>query len=170
MNRVAENIGCSGAMAGPAPFRFASHHFVRAHSWRSACVIALGVGLIALHAYAEEPNPAVKTLKSDISEARDIQRVFADGLQHCAVLNGTGFYNSDQKRVIVLSDLRTSLQNLVKDQVFNAKKGHPWTADDANDRMKSAQTQADQDKYKCNLVARLPELTKKLSELESRPR
>src|SRR5450759_4737306 len=103
MNRVAENIRCSGVTAGSTRFRFTSHRFVRARSWRSACAIALGAGLIALRAYAEEPNPAVKTLQSDISEARNIQRVFADGLQHCAVLNGTGFYNSDQKRVIVLS-------------------------------------------------------------------
>lgn len=169
MNRIAEKIRRSGTMAGPAPFRFTSCCFVRARSWRNACAIALGAVLISLYAYAEEPNPAVMTLKSDISAAQNIQRLFADGLPHCAVLNGTSFYNSSQKRVIVLSELQTSLQNLVKDQVFNAKKGHPWSADDANESMKMAKTQADKDKYNCNLVAKLPELVKKLAELESRP-
>ena len=124
--------------------------------------------LIPLHAYAEEQNLAIKTLKGDISEARNIQRVFADGLQHCAALDGKSFYNNNQKRVVLLSELEASLKNLVKDQVFNPQKKHPWTVSDTDERMKLAQSQADHDRYNCNLVARLPEMTKKLSELEAR--
>jgi hypothetical protein len=169
MNWGAEKIRRSGAMAGPAPFRFTSScRFVRARSWRSACAIALGASLIALHAYAEQPNLAVEMLKSKILEARNIQRVFADGLQHCAVLDGTSVYNSSQNRVILLSDLQASLQNLVKAQVFNAQKKHPWTAVDADERMKLAQSQADHDRSNCNLVAKMPEMIKELTKLESR--
>jgi hypothetical protein len=134
----------------------------------SACAIALGVGLTALNAYAQEPDPAIKTLKTEISDARNLQRAFADGLQQCAVLNGTSYYNPTQKRVIVLSELQASMQNLINSQVFNSPKGHLWSKEDANEHMKIAKSQADKDKYNCNLVAKLPEMIKELASLESR--
>ena len=133
---------------------------------RRACVIAIGACLSPLLAYGQEPD--AKVLKTDIAEAQNIQRTFADGLQHCAVLDGTRFYNSGQKRVILLSEMQTSLQNLVKDQVFNPQKKRPWAAADAEERMKTAQSQANQDRRNCNLVAKLPEMVKKLAELESK--
>jgi hypothetical protein len=139
-----------------------------AGSWRRAAAIALAAVLIPLRVDAQEPSPAAKALKSEILEAQNIQRTFADGLQACAVLDGTRFFNGGQKRVILLSDLQASLQNLVKDQVFNPQKKRPWTAADAAERVKLAQSQADLDKRNCNLVARLPEMVKKLAELESK--
>jgi hypothetical protein len=134
----------------------------------SACIAALGTGLAVLHAYAQEANPAIKTLKADIAETQMVQRMFADGLKHCAELNGASFYNSNQKRVVLLSDVQSSVQNLVKDQVFNFKKRHLWTTADADESVALAQLQADKDKHNCDLVAQLPEMMKKLAELESR--
>ena len=133
---------------------------------RAACVIAFGACLIPPLAYGQAPD--VNILKSEIAEAQNVQRTFADGLQHCADLDGTRLYNSGQKRVIVLSELQTSLQNLVKDQVFNPQKKRLWTAADTDERMKIAQSQANQDRRNCNLVAKLPEMVKKLAELESK--
>ena len=133
---------------------------------RAACVIAMGACLIPLLAYGQAPDANV--LKSEIAEAQNVQRTFADGLQHCAVLDGSRFYNSGQKRVIVLSELQTSLQNLVKDQIFNPQKKRLWIAADIDERMKTAQAQADREKNNCNLVAKLPEMVKKLAELESK--
>jgi uncharacterized membrane protein len=131
-----------------------------------ACVIALGAGLTALH--AQEPSSAAKKLKTDISDAQNLQRVFADGLQHCDALNGTSYYNATQKRVVILSELKASMQNLINDQVFNAPKSHLWSKEDSDERMKTAQSQADKDKYNCNLVAKLPEMIKGLAALESK--
>lgn len=133
---------------------------------RGACVVVMGVCSIPLLAYGQAPAAGV--LKSEIAEAQNVQRTFADGLQHCAFLDGTRLYNSNQKRVILLSEMQTSLQNLVKDQVFNAQKKRLWAAADAEERMKIAQTQANQDKRNCNLVAKLPEMVKKLAEMESK--
>jgi hypothetical protein len=150
MNRSAEKITRGGAMA-----------------------IALAASLIASQAIAQEAslaaNPAVKSLKSDINDARNLQRVFADGLPHCSELNGTAFYNATQKRVIVLSELQASMQHLINDQVFNSQKSHLWSKEDSDERMKAAQAQADKDKNTCNLVARLPDMIKELAALESKP-
>lgn len=137
----------------------------RKNIW-TACIIATGAGLIPLLAYGQAPDANV--LKSEIAEARNIQRTLGDGLQHCPVLDGTRFYNSGQKRIILLSEMQTSLQNLVKDQVFNPQKKRPWAMADADERMKIAQSQANQDKRNCGLVAKLPELVKELAELESK--
>ncbi len=133
-----------------------------------AMAAALAVGLPALQALAQEPDAAVKTLQSDINDARNLQRVFADGLTHCAELDGKAFYNPTQKRVIVLNELDASMQNLISAQVFNAQKSHQWTKQDAEERMKMAHLQAEKDKASCNLVAKLPEMVKQLSSLESR--
>jgi hypothetical protein len=133
------------------------------------CVMALAGGLIPLRANAEDRNLAIQTLKSDIAEAKNVQRIFADTLPHCASLDGNSFYNNAQKRVVLLSELETSVKNLVKDQVFNPQKKHPWTAGDAEELMKVGQLQAERDQRNCNLVAKLPEMNKKLNELEVRP-
>jgi hypothetical protein len=136
---------------------------------KRACAAALAIVVTAgFPAFAQEPDAAAKKLKNDISDAQNLQRVFADGLQHCAALNGTGFYNAVQKRVVVLSELRASMQNLINDQVFNAQKTHLWSKEDLDERMKAAQVQADKDKNSCNLVARLPDMVKELAAIEAR--
>ena len=130
--------------------------------------IAIAVGLMPLFAHAQEPNPAIKTIKSDIAEAHNVQKSFAEGLPHCAALDGKSYYNGVQKRVVQLSELKTSVDNLVKDQVFNPQKKRPWNASDAEERMQLGRLQAERDRDNCKLVAKLPELTKELSALESR--
>jgi hypothetical protein len=133
--------------------------------WEAAVVFTIALAF-PLHATAEEQN--LVTLKKEITEAHNVERAFADGLQHCAALDGKSFYNDMQKRVVLLTELETSVNNLIKDRVFNPQKKHPWTASDAEERMKLAQLQAERDQRNCKLVARLPEMNKKLDEMETK--
>jgi hypothetical protein len=123
---------------------------------------------LPLFAHAQEPNQAITTIQSDIAAARNVQKSFAEGLPYCAQLDGNSYYNGIQKRVVQLGELKTSMDNLIKDQVFNPQKKRPWNAGDAEERMQLGRLQAERDRDNCKLVAKLPELTKELRALESR--
>jgi len=108
----------------------------------------------------------IQHLKFEVSRAEAVHKKFADGLKHCAVLDGQHFYMEKQKRIMLLSDYSKSIQNLVKDQAFNPEKNGPWTQKDGDDKIAYMTRVAAEEKTYCEMAAKLPALKQKLSELE----
>jgi tRNA nucleotidyltransferase/poly(A) polymerase len=131
---------------------------------RLACgAVALALLLAASPARAEG---IINDLKAKIFDARMALKTFVGGLRHCAELNGTNFYFQPRDRVLDLEEYHQSLDNLVKSQAFNPEKRQPWNEADANARWEQVKKQAARDNEVCKLVAKLPELEKKLQEVE----
>jgi tRNA nucleotidyltransferase/poly(A) polymerase len=110
-------------------------------------------------------NAAIDELKSKIFDARVAQQTFA-GLKYCDELNGKSFYYQLRNRILNLEEYFHSLENLAKAQVFNPEKRRPWSLQDAKERWEEVKRQAQADKEKCELVRSLPELEKRLEELQ----
>jgi hypothetical protein len=108
-------------------------------------------------------------LKAKIFDARMALKTFVGGLRFCKELDGTNFYYQPRNRVLNLEEYHQSLDNLVKAQVFNPEKRRPWNAEDANQRWEQVKKQAIEEKETCKLVALLPELEKRLEELQPKP-
>ena len=128
-------------------------------------ISALGLFLLLwspLHAQ----NAAIDELKSKIFEARMAQQSFANGLKYCSELHGKSFYYQLRNRILNLEEYFHSLENLAKAQVFNPEKRRPWSLQDAKERWEEVKKQAQADKEKCELVQSLPELEKRLEELQ----
>jgi hypothetical protein len=127
-------------------------------------------GAIALFLIPFSPlhaqNPAIDELKGKIFDARMARQTFADGLTHCNELDGKSFYYRLRNRVLNLEEYFRSLENLAKAQVFNPEKRRPWSLQDANERREEVKKQAQADREKCELVQSLPELEKRLQELQ----
>ncbi|MFY9893979.1 MAG: hypothetical protein WAK63_07570 [Xanthobacteraceae bacterium] len=111
-------------------------------------------------------NAAIDELKGKIFDARMAQQTFANGLKYCSELNGKSFYYQLRNRILNLEEYFHSLENLVKAQVFNPDKRRPWTLQDAKERWEEVKKQAQADREKCELVQSLPELEKRLAELQ----
>jgi hypothetical protein len=111
-------------------------------------------------------NPMINELRGKIFDAKMTQQTFAGGLAHCSELNGTNFYFQPRDRVLSLSDYHRSLDNLVLQAVFNPETKRPWNQQDANARWEQVQKQATTDQANCALVASLPEMQKRLQELQ----
>ena len=111
-------------------------------------------------------NAAIDELKGKILDARMAQQTFANGLKYCSELNGKSFYYQLRNRILNLEEYFHSLENLVKAQVFNPDKRRPWTLQDAKERWEEVKKQAQADREKCELVQSLPELEKRLEELQ----
>jgi predicted NAD/FAD-dependent oxidoreductase len=130
-----------------------------------------GWGLMALALFMPGPVSAqqltVNELKAKIFEAKMVEKGFG-GLKHCKELDGTKFYFGPRDRLLNLEDFNRSLQNLVKDRVFNPEKRRPWNEEDAKARWEQVKKQAIQDKANCELVAALPALQKELEQLEKK--
>ena len=94
------------------------------------------------------------------------QQTFAGGLKHCSELNGTNFYLQPRDRVLDLESYHRSLDSMAAEGVFNPETKKPWNGTDANARWEKLRKQAIDDKAKCALVASLPDLQKKLEDLE----
>jgi hypothetical protein len=120
----------------------------------------------ALHAEDTRMLAKINTIKVEITEAENIQKKFGAALKHCHELDGKSFYMENQDRVLNVEQYHKSLENLVKDQVFNPQKKGPWTAADADARLKLVEKVAEHDKYRCEVAARLPTLQKELAVLE----
>jgi hypothetical protein len=120
----------------------------------------------ALHAEDVRHLAKINTIKVEIIEAEGIQKKFHAALKHCQELDGKNFYMEHQDRILNVEQYHKSLENLVKDQVFNPQKRRPWTAADADERLKAVEKMAEHDKYRCEVVARLPALHKELAILE----
>ena len=94
--------------------------------------------------------------------------MFAGGLKHCDELDGKSFYYQIRNRILNLEEFAHSLDNLVKAEVFNPAKRRPWTLEDAKERWEEVKKQAKEDKEKCELVRSLPELEKRLQEMQQK--
>jgi hypothetical protein len=117
---------------------------------------------------ARAQNQAVGDLKGKIFDARMAEQTFAGGLKFCNELNGKHFYFQARDRVLDLEKYHRSLENLVKERVFNPEMHRPWTEQDAAERWDRVQKQAASDQANCQLVASLPAFEKQLDELEKK--
>lgn len=124
---------------------------------------------LALHAQnlpADDRKAKIDELKGKIFDAHMAQQTFAEGLHHCSELDGKNFFFQLRRRMLNLEDYFRSLENLVKAQVYNPDKRRPWSLEDAKERWDEVKKQAQEDKQKCELVQSLPELEKRLQQLE----
>ena len=94
------------------------------------------------------------------------QQTFAAGLRHCSELNGTNFYYQIRDRVLNLEEFHHSLDSLAQQGVFNPETKRPWNQEDADARWDLVKREAASDVSTCALVASLPDLQKKLDELQ----
>ncbi len=130
---------------------------------RAVLAAALAAG-VAVPARAQ--NAAIDDLKGKIFDAKMAQQTFAGGLRHCNELNGTNFYFQPRDRVLNLTEYHRSLDNLALQGVFNPETHKPWNQQDADTRWAEVQKEATQDQAICALVASLPDLQKKLQQLQ----
>lgn len=130
----------------------------------------LSIGVIALalnfSVAARAQNAAINDLKGKIFDAKMAQQTFAGGLKHCGELDGTSFYFQPRDRVLKLEDYHRSLDSLASQGVFNPETKRPWNQQDANARWEQVRKQAHDDQANCALVASLPDLQKKLDDLQ----
>jgi hypothetical protein len=125
--------------------------------------VALALGSShALRAQSAE----IDTLKGQIFDAKMAQQTFGNGLTHCHELDGTNFYFRQRDRILNLEEYHRSLENLASQRVFNPETKRPWSEEDAIAKWEQVQKQAADDRANCALVTSLPELQKKLDDLQ----
>lgn len=131
----------------------------------------VGCGAIALFliagAHAQAQDVTADELKGKISDARMTQKTFANGLRFCNELNGTNFYFAPRNRVFNLEEYHRALDDLAKAQAYNPQTRRPWSAQDAEQRWEEVKRQAVRDKESCALVANLPQLEKRLEQMQA---
>jgi hypothetical protein len=110
---------------------------------------------------------AINDIKGKIFDAKMAQQTFAAALPHCSELNGTNFYFQQRDRVLNLEEYHRSLDNLALQAVFNPATKRPWSQQDADARWQQVEKQALSDQANCALVASLPDLQKKLEDLQT---
>ena len=128
-------------------------------------------GALALSLAVAAPVHAQSTfsdLKGKLFDARMAVKTFVNGLRHCKELDGTNFYFEPRNRVLNLEEYHQSLDNLVKAQVYNPEKRRPWSEEDANARWEQVKKEALHDKEICKLVELLPQLEKRVKEMEGK--
>jgi hypothetical protein len=128
--------------------------------------MALGVIAFNFCVSAHAQSDVISDLKSKIFDAKAERQTFAGGLKHCSELDGKNFYLQPRDRVLKLDDFHRALGSLVLGRAFNPETKRPWTQGDANARWEQVQKQALDDKAKCDLVANLPLLQKRLDDLQ----
>jgi len=135
---------------------------------RIALHALLTAGFLAssLAAPARAQEAVINDIKGRIFDAKMAQQTFAGGIRHCGELNGTNFYFQPRDRVLNLEEYHRSLDNLALQGVFNPETKRPWNQEDANARWEQVEKLAVTDKANCALVTSLPELQKKLDELQ----
>jgi hypothetical protein len=137
----------------------------------------IGIRLMAVHAIvllpalavsasARAQTPEINDLKGQIFDAKMAQQTFGKGLAHCSELNGTNFYFRQRDRVLDLEEYHHSLESLAQERTFNPETRRPWNAEDAVARWDMVQKQAADDRRNCGLITHLPELEKKLDQLQ----
>jgi hypothetical protein len=129
-------------------------------------IVACIVGTAGFVTPLRAQTPAMNDLRGKIFDAKMAQQMFAGGLPHCSELNGTNFYFEPRDRVLNLEDYHRSLNNLALTQAFNPETKRPWNQQDADARWAEVQKQALTDQANCALVASLPDLQKKLQQLQ----
>lgn len=108
----------------------------------------------------------VNDLKGKIFDAKMAQQTFGRGLAHCNELDGTNFYFRQRDRVLNLDQYHRSLEDLAQQHTFNPETKRPWNEEDAIARWDLVQKQAADDRTNCGLIAHLPEMEKRLDELQ----
>jgi hypothetical protein len=126
-------------------------------------VFALGL-IVAGTAGAQTAE--INALKGRIFDAQMAQQTFAGGLGHCKELDGTNFYFRQRNRILNLEEYHHSLENLAAQRTFNPETRRPWNEEDAIARWEQVQKEAADDRANCELVASLPELQKRLDDLQ----
>jgi hypothetical protein len=111
-------------------------------------------------------TPEINDLKGKVFDAKMAQQTFGNGLTHCRELDGTNFYFRQHDRILNLEDYHRSLENLALQRVFNPETKRPWNEEDAIAKWEQVQKQAADDRTTCGLIANLPELQKRLDDLE----
>lgn len=129
-------------------------------------LLLLASSLQAQNAAHDDLKAKIDELKGKIFDAHMAEQTFAEGLQHCSELDGKSFFFQVRKRILNLEEYFQSLENLVKAEVYNPAKRRPWTIEDAKQRWEEVKKQAQEDKQRCELVQSLPELEKRLQELQ----
>lgn len=129
-------------------------------------LLLLASSLQAQNAAHNDLKAKIDELKGRIFDAHMAEQTFAEGLQHCSELDGKSFFFQVRKRILNLEEYFRSLENLVKAEVYNPAKRRPWTIEDAKQRWEEVKKQAQEDKQRCELVQSLPELEKRLQELQ----
>jgi len=115
---------------------------------------------------ARAQTAEINDLKGKIFDAKMAEQTFGKGLAHCSELNGTNFYFRQRDRVLNLEEYHRSLQSLAQERTFNPETKRPWNETDAAARWEMVQKQAADDRTTCGLIAHLPDMEKKLDELE----
>lgn len=109
---------------------------------------------------------AINDLKGKIFDAKMAVQTFAAGLKHCDELDGTTFYMQTRDRVLKLEDYHRALDNFAAQAIFNPETKRPWNQQDADARWEVIKKEAVSDQATCALVASLPDLQKKLDNLQ----
>jgi hypothetical protein len=125
----------------------------------------LALGLIVAGA-ARAQTAEINALKGKIFDAQMAQQTFVGGLAHCKELDGTNFYFRQRNRILNLEEYHRSLEGLAQARVFNPETRRPWNEEDAIARWEQVQKEAADDKANCALVASLPDLQKRLDDLQ----
>jgi hypothetical protein len=135
--------------------------------WRMAALAALGPALVLGASGAARAQTAeINDLKGKIFDAKMAQQTFGKGLAHCGELDGTNFYFRQRDRILNLEEYHRSLESLVQQRTFNPETKRPWNETDAIARWAMVQKEAADDRTNCGLIAHLPDMEKKLDELE----
>ena len=124
------------------------------------------VSLLMLAATARAQTAEINDLKGKIFDAKMAQQTFGKGVAHCSELDGTNFYFRQRDRILDLEEYQRSLESLAQQHAFNPETRRPWNEEDAVARWDMVQKQAAADRTNCALIAHLPEMEKKLGELE----
>jgi hypothetical protein len=129
-------------------------------------LFAMFVLMLCTTAAAHAQSAEINDLKGKIFDAKMAQQTFGRGLAHCSELDGTNFYFRQRDRVLNLDEYHHSLESLAQQRVFNPETKRPWNEEDAIARWDLVQKQAADDRTNCGLIAHLPELEKRLDELQ----
>jgi hypothetical protein len=121
---------------------------------------------LAFASTARAQTAEINALNGKIFDAKMAQQTFAGGLPHCKELDGTNFYFRQRDRVLNLEEYHHSLESLALQRVFNPETKRPWNEEDAIAKWEQVRKQAADDKDNCALVASLPELQKRLDDLQ----
>jgi hypothetical protein len=132
-------------------------------------IVATAVIGLNLSWSSQAQTADVNDLSGKISNAKMVQQTFTGGLQHCSEFNGANFYLQARDRVLNLEDYHRSLNSLILQQAYNYETRQPWDRREADKRWAEAQQLAITDKTNCQLVASLPDMQKRLEELQQQP-
>ncbi|MGB7175948.1 MAG: hypothetical protein WBD33_03785, partial [Xanthobacteraceae bacterium] len=125
----------------------------------------LALGLV-FAGTARAQTAEIDALKGKIFDAKMAQQTFAGGLAHCKELDGTNFYFRQRDRILNLEEYHHSLESLARQGVFNPETKRPWNEEDAIAKWEQVKKQATDDKDNCALVTSLPDLQKRLDDLQ----